>query len=128
MGRAEVVADAAAAAVAVASIQVQVAVGVAPNDVHLVSLSLPVGSTVRDALRASGVLGNVAELSEAALAAGDWALAVWGRKERPSHVLRDRDRVEILRGLKVDPKEARRLRFRDQGGRRQAKPSKPARS
>jgi len=27
-------------------------------------------------------------------------------------VLRDRDRVEVYRPLKVDPKEARRLRYR----------------
>jgi putative ubiquitin-RnfH superfamily antitoxin RatB of RatAB toxin-antitoxin module len=31
------------------------------------------------------------------------------------HVLRDRDRIELYRGLKVDPKEARRLRYRAAG-------------
>lgn len=96
-------------------ILVEVAVGVAPREVRLVRLSLPAGSTVRDALRASGLLGQVAGLSEDALAAGEWSVGVWGRKERPGHVLRERDRVEVVRGLNVDPKEARRMRYRAQG-------------
>lgn len=98
-----------------AGIRVQVAVGVAPREVRWVSLDLPQGSTVRDALRLSGFLGAVGDLSEEALAAGEWSVGVWGRRERPGHVLRDRDRVEVVRGLKVDPKEARRVRYRAQG-------------
>ena len=98
---------------------VQVAVGVAPREVRVVTLSVPEGSTVRDALRLSGFLGTGADavsgLSEDALASGLWTVGVWGRKERPGHVLRDRDRVEVVRGLQVDPKEARRVRYRAQG-------------
>jgi putative ubiquitin-RnfH superfamily antitoxin RatB of RatAB toxin-antitoxin module len=96
-------------------IHVEVAVGVAPRDVRLVRLSLPAGSTVRDALRASGLFGLIEGLSEDALGAGRWSVGVWGRKERPGHALRDRDRVEVVRGLNVDPKEARRERYRAQG-------------
>lgn len=96
-------------------IHVEVAVGVAPGDVRMVRLSLPSGSTVRDALRASGVFEAVPGLTEDALAAGEWSVGVWGRKERPGHVLRERDRVEVVRGLNVDPKEARRMRYRAQG-------------
>lgn len=96
-------------------IHVEVAVGVAPREVRLVRLSLPDGSTVRDALRASGLFDQVAGLNEDALAAGVWSVGVWGRKERPGHVLRERDRVEVVRGLNVDPKEARRVRYRAQG-------------
>jgi len=104
-------------------IQVQVAVGVAPREVRIVSLSLPEGSTVRDALRLSGFLATeagaamdpVSGLSEGALASGLWTVGVWGRKERPGHVLRDRDRIEVVRGLQVDPKEARRVRYKAQG-------------
>jgi len=98
-----------------ADIQVEVFVGVAPREARSTRLSLPAGSTVRDALRASGFLGVLAGLSEEALAAGDWSVGVWGRKERPGHVLRDRDRIEVVRGLNVDPKEARRMRYRAQG-------------
>lgn len=102
-------------AASVPDIHVEVAVGVAPREVRLVRLSLPAGSTVRDALRASGLFAQVAGFSEDALAAGQWSVGVWGRKERPGHVLRERDRVEVVRGLNVDPKEARRQRYRAQG-------------
>ncbi len=98
-----------------ADIHVEVALGLAAREVRLVRLSLPAGSTVRDALRASGLFDQVAGLNEDALAAGQWSVGVWGRKERPGHVLRDRDRIEVVRGLNVDPKEARRVRYRAQG-------------
>jgi putative ubiquitin-RnfH superfamily antitoxin RatB of RatAB toxin-antitoxin module len=42
---------------------------------------------------------------------------VWGRKAPPGQLLRDRDRVEIWRPLRVDPKLARRERFGQQGAR-----------
>ena len=96
-------------------IHVEVALGVAPREVRIVRLSLPAGSTVRDALRASGLFGQVAGFTEDSLAAGQWSVGVWGRKERPGHVLRERDRIEVVRGLNVDPKEARRVRYRAQG-------------
>jgi hypothetical protein len=44
-------------------------------------------------------------------------VAVWGRKVSPHHVLREGDRVEVLRPLRVDPKLARRERFQQQGAR-----------
>lgn len=96
-------------------IHVEVAVGVAPREVRRVRLRLPAGSTVRDAMRASGLFDQVPGLNEDALAAGRWSIGVWGRKERPGHVLRERDRIEVVRGLNVDPKEARRQRYRAQG-------------
>ncbi len=97
------------------SVHVEVAVGAAPREVRIVRLSLPAGSTVRDALFASGLFGQLAGFTEEALAAGQWSVGVWGRKERPGHVLRERDRIEVVRGLNVDPKEARRVRYRAQG-------------
>jgi putative ubiquitin-RnfH superfamily antitoxin RatB of RatAB toxin-antitoxin module len=42
-------------------------------------------------------------------------VALWGRKVSLSHVLRDQDRIELCRPLKVDPKVARRERFVSQG-------------
>ncbi len=98
-----------------ADIHVELAVGLAAREVRVLRLSLPAGSTVRDALQRSGLLQSVPGLDEAALASGRWSVGVWGRKERPGHVLRDRDRIELVRGLNVDPKEARRLRYRAQG-------------
>ena len=45
------------------------------------------------------------------------AVGIWGRKAGPLEVLRDNDRLEIYRPLTVDPKVARRERFRKQGSR-----------
>jgi len=37
---------------------------------------------------------------------------VWGKLREPGDPLREGDRVEVYRPLKVDPKEARRQRYR----------------
>jgi putative ubiquitin-RnfH superfamily antitoxin RatB of RatAB toxin-antitoxin module len=42
---------------------------------------------------------------------------VWGRRQAPDGVLREGDRVEVYRALRVDPKVARRERFQSQGAR-----------
>ncbi|MCU0813424.1 MAG: RnfH family protein [Burkholderiaceae bacterium] len=79
----------------------------APRIVHRRALDLPPGSTVDDAVAASGLLDGVADDVRLAL-----SLSVWGRVQPTEHVLRDRDRVEVCRALVVDPKEARRLRYK----------------
>jgi len=73
-------------------------------------LELPQGSTVLQALNAC---------PECLPAEGPEALkvGVWGRLRPLDTVLRPRDRVEIYRPLTVDPKEARRQRYRDRGER-----------
>ena len=48
-------------------------------------------------------------------ASQDWQTAVWGRPVALYHVLKEGDRLEILRPLRVDPKMARRERFQRQG-------------
>lgn len=86
----------------------QVEVVYCPQTGHtdLVSLQLPQGSTLRDAVRASGLCQRHA-LQEDALRVG-----VWGRLQTPDKALRERDRVELYRPLQVDPKEARRQRYK----------------
>jgi putative ubiquitin-RnfH superfamily antitoxin RatB of RatAB toxin-antitoxin module len=83
-----------------------------PRDVREWNFELPVGSTVADAIAASGLRTEFPRLELEGL-----TVAVWSRKAAMDHVLRDRDRVEICRPLKVDPKVARRERFRKQGAR-----------
>jgi putative ubiquitin-RnfH superfamily antitoxin RatB of RatAB toxin-antitoxin module len=68
-----------------------------------VLLDLPPGSTVRDALRASGLPQELLRIE-----AG--RLGVWGRVVTADTRLCDRDRVEIYRPLLADPKEVRRKR------------------
>jgi putative ubiquitin-RnfH superfamily antitoxin RatB of RatAB toxin-antitoxin module len=95
-----------------ASVSVQVVYCPKPGEADLSRLQLAPGSTVADALRASGVLERHG-LSMEALPVG-----VWFRVCDLGTVLRERDRVEIYRPLTVDPKEARRLRYK--GARRKA--------
>jgi putative ubiquitin-RnfH superfamily antitoxin RatB of RatAB toxin-antitoxin module len=74
-----------------------------PERQALRSVSLNEGSTVEDALRASGLLAEFPEIN--ALRVG-----IFGKPAPRDTVLHDRDRVEIYRPLKVDPKEVRRAR------------------
>ncbi|MBK7615593.1 MAG: RnfH family protein [Burkholderiales bacterium] len=71
---------------------------------------------------ASGHLGRCAQckwISEALWPDLDVSLhvGIWAKAKPLDTPLRDADRVEIWRGLKVDPKEARRQRYRKQPAR-----------
>ncbi|MEK8032799.1 RnfH family protein [Ideonella sp. DXS29W] len=88
---------------------IQVCYSPRPRELDTVSVSLPHGSTVADALRASGLLQRHGLVLDEHLVTGVWT------KLRPlDAALRDHDRVEIYRALTVDPKEARRQRYRKQ--------------
>ncbi len=96
-------------------LQVQVAYSPHPEVVDLVSLALPAASTLGDALVNSGLLERHALGDPKALVCGVWA------KLRPlDHPLRDGDRVEVYRPLRVDPKEARRQRYRKTSDRKRS--------
>lgn len=95
-------------------LQVEVAYGAAPHQVDIQPLTLPAGSTAIDAVRSSGVLQRHG-LDEAALSIG-----IWGRACAPEQPLRERDRVEVYRPLQVDPKEARRQRYKGKARRASA--------
>jgi uncharacterized protein len=84
----------------------------APRTVCEVALDLPEGSTVAQALAASGLAEQFPELDLRHVDAG-----VWGRKAARELALRTGDRVEVYRPLRVDPKVARRERFARQGAR-----------
>jgi putative ubiquitin-RnfH superfamily antitoxin RatB of RatAB toxin-antitoxin module len=70
-----------------------------PRHHESVLLDLPDGATVADALKASGFDQ-----------AGVGAYAVFGERATADEGLREGDRVELLRPLQADPKEARRRR------------------
>lgn len=89
-----------------AELRVEVAYCPGPDVTDLQALVLPPGATVADAVQASGVAARHG-LDVAAL-----RLGVWGKPRPADTPLRDRDRVEIYRPLTVDPKEARRQRYR----------------
>ena len=74
------------------------------------ALALSEGSTVAQALQLSDLMTGLTIHERNSLEVG-----VWGRKVGTNQQLRDRDRVEVYRPLKVDPKVARRERFTQQG-------------
>ena len=88
-------------------ISVEVAYSPAPRQVEVVVLSLPPGSTLQQALQASGLL------ERHHLDGVEVQVGIWGRRQPLQAELRDRDRVEIYRPLRCDPKEARRQRYRE---------------
>lgn len=90
--------------------QVTVLYSPGPRQVLEWVVVLPEGATVQDAVRASG-------WREACPEGEAEDLGVWGRRCDPRQPVREGDRVEIYRALKVDPKVARRERFRKQGAR-----------
>lgn len=77
-----------------------------PHQIDLTPLRLPLPATVADALQASGVL------QRHGLELQSLSLGIWGRACTSEQLLRERDRVEVYRPLLVDPKEARRQRYK----------------
>jgi putative ubiquitin-RnfH superfamily antitoxin RatB of RatAB toxin-antitoxin module len=84
----------------------------APREVLEWAVELPEGASVRDAVLASGWPSACAGQDLSALQVG-----VWGRRCGLDQPVREGDRVEVYRPLLVDPKVARRERFRKQGAR-----------
>ena len=87
---------------AVARISVEIAFSPRAGHVQRLTLTLATGSTVAQAMARSGWTDLPADLR----------VGIWGRACAPTETLRDRDRVEVYRPLTVDPKEARRQRYR----------------
>jgi putative ubiquitin-RnfH superfamily antitoxin RatB of RatAB toxin-antitoxin module len=93
-------------------LRVTVVYSPAPREVHEWPVAAEEGATVLDALRASGLATAFPSFD-----VDSAHLGVWGRPAAVAQRLRDGDRVEVYRPLQVDPKLARRERFREQGAR-----------
>ena len=76
------------------------------QDCRLLSVRVPVGSTVECAIVGSGIMAIFPELKEQKLSVG-----IFSRVVSLTDVVQEGDRVEIYRPLKIDPKEARRARM-----------------
>jgi putative ubiquitin-RnfH superfamily antitoxin RatB of RatAB toxin-antitoxin module len=76
-----------------------------PEKQLLIKVKLPEGSTLQQALEASGVLVKHPEIDLKKNKFG-----VFAKLSKVDTVLRDRDRVEIYRPLIADPKEVRKQR------------------
>lgn len=86
------------------SITIEIAYAL-PQKQELVRLDLPAGSTVQQAIDASGLRQKHPEIDLVKNKVG-----VFGKLTRLDAPLRDRDRVEIYRPLIADPKEVRKKR------------------
>lgn len=75
-----------------------------PGAQDVVALRLPAGATVGDAVVRSALAGPWGFDPERV------SLAIAGRRVRAATPLRDGDRIDVLRPLLVDPKDARRRR------------------
>ncbi len=76
-----------------------------PDKQRIIPLEVPVGTTVREAIEASGILEEFPEIDLSRNKVG-----IFGRLTKPDTVLREGDRVEIYRPLIADPKAVRRQR------------------
>ncbi|MHB8667010.1 MAG: RnfH family protein [Burkholderiales bacterium] len=79
-----------------------------PQQQRRVLLDLAPGSTVLDAIQASGLPQSMPDIKLG-------RAGVWGRPASPNTRLREGDRVEIYRPLIADPKEIRRRRAATSG-------------
>ena len=76
-----------------------------PDEQTLRRQSVPAGTTVLEAVQASGMLTRHPEIDLA-----NNKLGIFGKLTHADVVLRDKDRIEIYRALIADPKEVRRKR------------------
>jgi putative ubiquitin-RnfH superfamily antitoxin RatB of RatAB toxin-antitoxin module len=86
--------------------------------VHEMSFQVPVGSTVKDVLDQGVALCLQKQTPSDSLSLSSLQFqqpGIWGKKVPWTQVVLVDDRVELYRPLKVDPKVARRQRFKRQG-------------
>lgn len=76
-----------------------------PHKTELVKLDLAEGSTLLQALEASGLLQKYPDIDVKKNKFG-----IYAKLAKADAVLRDRDRIEIYRPLIADPKEVRKQR------------------
>ena len=88
---------------------VEVVYSPAARQVHWLAIRLPCGACVSDALALAAQDARFAGL------ASGFAIGIWNHRAELSQTLKDGDRLEIYRPLRVDPKVARRERFKKQG-------------
>lgn len=78
-----------------------------PERQRVLPVTVPAGTGARAAVHLSGIAADFPEIDAASAPIGIFGVAV-----ADDHVLRPGDRVEIYRPLRMDPREARRLRAR----------------
>lgn len=93
-----------AAEAAAASIRIQVCYAT-PASQPIRELTVPQGTLLHDAIKRSGLLEEYKEIDLSCCRVG-----IFGKLKTLDTVVRDRDRIEIYRGLSADPMDSRRKR------------------
>ncbi|HEV7803272.1 MAG TPA: RnfH family protein [Burkholderiales bacterium] len=75
------------------------------DEALVIELTVPAGTTVREALEMSDIASRDPEIE-----LGPGRVGIYGRAAADDTVLREDDRIEIYRPLIADPKQARRRR------------------
>jgi putative ubiquitin-RnfH superfamily antitoxin RatB of RatAB toxin-antitoxin module len=99
-------------------IQITLCWSLAPRHVHEQCLRVPEGCTVKVALDLAVAhwLSSQPSADATTLSSLQFQQAgIWGQKVPWTQVVQADDRIELYRPLKVDPKVARRQRFKRQG-------------
>ncbi len=99
-------------------IQVTLCWSLGPRHVQEQSLQVPEGSTVKTALDLATAQwrSNQPPADPSTLSSLEFQQpGIWGKKVPWTQLVKADDRIELYRPLKVDPKVARRQRFKRQG-------------
>lgn len=76
-----------------------------PHEQTLLTVEVPQGATLGEAIKLSGILEKHTDIDLA-----NCKFGIFGKLSKADVVLREKDRVEIYRPLIADPKEVRRKR------------------
>ncbi|MDY6815999.1 MAG: RnfH family protein [Pseudomonadota bacterium] len=83
-----------------------------PDKQEIVSLTVPEGTTALEAVKLSGITDIFPEVDPDSNDMGIFGKMI---KDPAAHELREGDRVELYRPLKIDPKQARLNRAKKKG-------------
>ncbi|WP_286816383.1 RnfH family protein [Marinobacter sp. UBA3607] len=75
-----------------------------PDKQQIVPVKVPEGATALEAVKLSGIVDIFPEIEPDTIDMGVFGKVI---KDPASHELREGDRVELYRPLKIDPKQAR---------------------
>ena len=74
-----------------------------PDKQLILSVSVPTGTTIEEAIELSGIAQRFPEID-----LGNLVTGIFGKRAKLDQVLAEGERVEIYRPLKADPREVRR--------------------
>ena len=74
-----------------------------PDKQLILSVSVPAGATIEEAIALSGIAQKFPEIDP-----GELVVGIFGKRAKLDHRLANGERIEIYRPLRADPREIRR--------------------